>query len=67
MERADAAEKHLREELAKLPNTEVRFATVKSGITSSEDGTRAWSRRMTRRHRSAGVKRTILFHHTSRR
>ncbi|NNE22026.1 MAG: hypothetical protein HKN11_05395 [Rhizobiales bacterium] len=42
MERADAAEKHLREELAKLPNTEVRFATVTSGITSSEDGTRAF-------------------------
>ncbi|MGI9462329.1 MAG: hypothetical protein ACR2OM_00195, partial [Aestuariivirgaceae bacterium] len=42
MERASAAEEHLRRELASLPNTEVRFATVTSGITSSEDGTRAF-------------------------
>jgi hypothetical protein len=42
MDRAEAAEQHLHRELAGLPNMEVRFGSVTSGITSSEDGTRAF-------------------------
>ncbi len=41
-DRTDRAERHLREEVAELSNTELRRVEVRSGITSSQDGTRAF-------------------------
>ncbi len=41
-ERTGLAEKHLQEELSELGNVEVRQVEVRSGITSSQDGTRAF-------------------------
>jgi hypothetical protein len=40
--RTDAAEQHLRAEFNELADTEVRVVEVRSGITSSQDGTRAF-------------------------
>ena len=40
--RTDQAEQHLRAEFNELADTEVRVVEVRSGITSSQDGTRAF-------------------------
>lgn len=42
-QRTTAAEQHLREQIAGLANTEIRTATVRSGVTSTEDGTRLFA------------------------
>lgn len=40
--RTDDALKQLKEDVARLPNTELRTVEVKSGITAEDDGTRAF-------------------------
>ncbi|WP_421694101.1 hypothetical protein [Aestuariivirga sp.] len=42
VERTDAAAEALKEAVARLPNTELRTVEVKSGISSEDDGTRAF-------------------------
>ena len=42
IQRTDAAAEALKEAVARLPNTELRTVEVKSGISSEDDGTRAF-------------------------